>query len=50
MLTVAKNIVNVFIFYATDFFSRLFNSEGNYGVIYRNGADLKATRNDNYDK
>ena len=50
MLTVAKNIVNAFIFYATDFFSQLFNSEGNYGVTYRNGAYLKATRNDNYDK
>ena len=31
-------------------FSQLFNSEGNYGVTYRNGAYLKATRNDNYDK
>ena len=50
MLTVAKNIVNVFIFYATNFFSQLFNSEGNYGVTYRNGANPKATRHDNYDK
>ena len=50
MLTVAKNIVNAFIFYATDFFSQLFNSEGNYSVTYRNGAHLKVTRNDNYDK
>ena len=50
MLTVAKNIVKVFIFYTTDFFSQLFNSEGDYGVTYRNRADLKATRNDNYEK
>ena len=48
MLTVAKNIVNVFIFYTTNFFSQLFNSEDNYGVTYRNVADLKATRHDNY--
>ena len=50
MLTVAKNIVNVFIFYTTNFFSQLFNSEDNYGVTHRNVADLKATRHDNYDK
>ena len=50
MLTVAKNIGHVFIFYATNFFSQLFNSEGNYSVTYRNVADLKATRHDNYDK
>ena len=50
MLTVAKNIGHVFIFYATSFFSQLFHSEGNYSVTYRNGAHLKVTRHDNYDK
>ena len=50
MLTVTKNIGHVFIFYATSFLSQLFNSEDNYGVTYRNGADLKLTRHDNCDK
>ena len=50
MLTVAKNFGHVFIFYATSFLSQLFHSEGNYGVTYRNGADLKVARHDNYDK
>ena len=50
MLTVAKNIVNVFIFYTTNFFSQLFNSEGNYGEGNYGVEDLKATRHDNYDK
>ena len=25
------------------------NSEGNYGITYRNAADLKTIRHDNYD-